>query len=137
MRSRLATRRASLTKPPFVLDRIGAVAGRAITSLIVAVLENLLMAPNSSRRHATAVLLDDEQDLLRSATCPLCHTSATLTQSAAEAGGAWVCVRCGQHWDAARLAAVAAYAMWSAEHDRVGRRGTEGSHDAARLGGAP
>jgi hypothetical protein len=95
------------------------------------------MTPNSSRPHATAVLLDDEQDLLRSATCPLCHTSATLTQTAIEAGGAWVCVRCGQHWDAARLAAVAAYAVWSAEHDRVGRRGTDDTHDTAPYRDAP
>jgi len=49
----------------------------------------------------------------------MCHTSAALSQSALEAGGAWRCVRCGQHWDAARLAAVAAYAAWSADHDRV------------------
>ena len=86
------------------------------------------MASNSSRRHATAVLLDDEQDLLQSATCPLCNTSATLTQSAIEAGGAWRCVRCGQYWDAARLATVALYAAWTAEHDRVG---TDDSHDTA------
>jgi len=87
--------------------------------------------------HATATLLDDERDILRSATCPLCHTSATLTQSALEAGGDWRCVRCGQHWDARRLATVAAYAAWSADHDRVGRRGAEGSHDAALSGRLP
>ena len=104
---------------------------RAITSLILAVPEDLPMAPNSSRPHSTAVLLADEQDLLRSATCPLCHTSATLTQSAIEAGGAWRCVMCGQRWDAARLATVAAYAAWAAEHDRVGRRGADDSHDTA------
>jgi hypothetical protein len=51
----------------------------------------------------------------------MCHTSATLSQSALEAGGDWRCVRCGQHWDAARLAAVAAYAAWTVDHDRVGR----------------
>src|SRR5688572_24696772 len=103
------------------------------------------MAPSFSRPHATAVFLDNEQDILRSATCPMCHTSATLSQSALEAGGDWRCVRCGQHWDAARLAAVAAYAAWTVDHDRVARRGTEGSHDAAlyrdspaeRLGGRP
>jgi hypothetical protein len=74
----------------------------------------------------------------------MCHTSATLFQSALESGD-WQCVRCGQHWDAARLAAVAGYAAWTVDHDRVGRRGTEGSHDAAlrgdlpteRLGGRP
>lgn len=43
---------------------------------------------------ATAVLLDDEQDIARHAVCPMCHTSATVTQSAIEAGGDWRCVRC-------------------------------------------
>jgi ribosomal protein L37AE/L43A len=95
------------------------------------------MAPGFSRPHATAVLLDDEQDILRSATCPMCHTSATLSQSALEVGDDWRCVRCGQHWDAARLAAVAAYAAWTVDHDRAGRRGTEGSHGAALYGDVP
>jgi hypothetical protein len=87
--------------------------------------------------HETAALLDDEPDILRSATCPLCHTSATLTQSAFAAGGDWRCVRCGQHWDARRLATVAGYAAWTVDHDRVGRRATDGGHDAARCGDVP
>ena len=103
------------------------------------------MASGFSRTHATAVLLDDDQDILRPATCPMCHTSATLSQSALEAGGDWRCVSCGQHWDVARLAAVAAYAARTVDHDRVGRRGTERSHEAPlygylpteRLGGRP
>ena len=89
------------------------------------------MAPDSSPRHATPVLLDDEPDISLSATCPMCHTSTSVTKSAIEAGGAWRCVRCGQHWDAARLAAVAAYTAWDVDPDRRGRRGTEGSHDTA------
>jgi len=84
-----------------------------------------------------AVLLDDEPDMLRSVTCPMCHTSATLSQSAFEAGSDWRCVRCGQRWDAGRLAAVAAYAAWTVDHDRVGRPGTNDSHDAARYGDVP
>jgi predicted Zn finger-like uncharacterized protein len=103
------------------------------------------MARSFSRPDAIALLLDDEQDIFQFATCPMCHTSATLSQSALEAGGAWRCARCGQHWDAARLAAVAAYAAWSVDHDRVVMRGAEGGHDAAlfghlsteRLGGRP
>jgi len=75
----------------------------------------------------------------------MCHTSATLSQSALEAGGDWRCARCGQHWDSARLVAVAAYAAWSRDHDRVGRQTTKGRHEAAmhgdrptdRLGGKP
>jgi hypothetical protein len=105
----------------------------------------LVIAASSRQEHATAVLLDDEQPILRSATCPMCHTSATLAQSALEAGGDWWCVRCGQRWDAARLGAVAAYAAWAVDHDRVAGRGSEGSLGAApdrdpptdRLGGAP
>ena len=84
---------------------------------------------------ATAALLDDEQDIARHAVCPMCHTSATVTHSAVEAGGDWRCVRCGQHWDARRLATVAAYAEW-AHRDRVGRRVTEGDHIAVTFGDA-
>lgn len=92
------------------------------------------MAPNASPRQATAVWLDDDQDLLRSATCPLCRTPATLTLGASEAGGAWRCVTCGQHWSAARLAA---YAAWSAEHDRAGRRGADDTRDTAPCRDSP
>jgi hypothetical protein len=95
------------------------------------------MASSPSRPHATAVLLDDHQDNIRSATCPMCHTSATLSQSALEAGGDWRCVRCGQHWDAARLEAVAAYAAWRADHDRGGRQGARDSHETALFGHVP
>jgi hypothetical protein len=102
------------------------------------------MTHSSSRPQTTAALLDNEPDV-RCATCPMCHTPTSVTQYAIEAGGDWRCVRCGQHWDAARLATVAAYTAWTIEHDRVGGRGTEGSHDAAldrdspteRLGGRP
>jgi hypothetical protein len=80
----------------------------------------------------SATLLDDERDILSSAPCPLCHTSATLTQSALEAGGDWRCVRCGQHWDARRLAAVAAYTAWAVDHARAGSLATNGRPEAAR-----
>ena len=100
------------------------------------------MVQSPSRpQHATAVLLDDEQDILQSAMCPMCHTSAALTLSALEAGGDWRCVRCGQHWDAERLAAVAGYAAWAVNRNRVARRGSEGAAldgdpPTGRLGGA-
>ena len=94
------------------------------------------MAPSSLRPHATAVLLDDEQDILRRATCPMCQTSATLSQSALEAGGDWRCVRCGQRWDAARLATVAAYAAWIVDRDRIGGQVTE-DPDAGLHGDLP
>jgi predicted Zn finger-like uncharacterized protein len=84
---------------------------------------------------ATAALRDDEQDIARHAVCPMCQTSATVTQSAIEAGGDWRCIRCGQHWDARRLATVGAYAEW-AHRDRVARRVTEGDHIAVTFGDA-
>ena len=57
-------------------------------------------------------------DVQRLATCPLCHTThPSLTAAALEAGGDWHCARCGQHWDASRLAHDAAYAAWAVEHD--------------------
>ena len=51
-------------------------------------------------------------------TCPLCRMAeATMADGAVEKSGGWRCVRCGQRWDAARLATVGAYAVWVAEHD--------------------
>lgn len=103
------------------------------------------MAYSDSRPNTTALLLDDERDGLRRATCPMCHTPTSVTQNAIEAGSDWRCVRCGQHWDASRLARFRTYAAWVADFDRVDRRGTEGSQGAAlyrdspteRLGGTP
>lgn len=86
---------------------------------------------------APALVQDDEQAILRYAVCPMCHAPAPVTLSAIEAGGDWRCVRCGQHWDAARLVALAAYANWAADHDRVGRLDTEGHPVGAVCGGAP
>ncbi len=76
------------------------------------------MVLNLTRRHAVALLDDGSPDVMR-ATCPMCHTRASLTQSAVDAGADWRCVRCGQHWDAVRLAAVAAYAAWVVERNRA------------------
>jgi hypothetical protein len=86
----------------------------------------------SLSRPQSVALLGDESDVVRFVTCPMCHTGASLTESALEAGGAWRCVRCGQHWDADRLTAVAAYAVWVADRDRADRRSTERSQDAAQ-----
>lgn len=94
---------------------------------------------------APSFLQDDERDILRFAVCPMCHTRAGVTESAIQAGGDWRCVRCGQHWDAVRLAAVAAYADWAGDHDRVRTPDMEGRHFGAisretpveRLGGRP
>ena len=47
--------------------------------------------------------------------CPLCHTvNSTMTEEALTKGSSWRCPRCGQTWDAHRLAAVAAYARYIA-----------------------
>jgi predicted Zn finger-like uncharacterized protein len=64
--------------------------------------------------------LDAEQGELRYAACPGCHTATSVTHNAIEAGANWRCVRCGQHWDAARLAALARYATWRAGFERPG-----------------
>src|SRR4051812_31028664 len=89
------------------------------------------MAENSSRSHTPSPRLDNEPDLLRPATCPMCHTPASATLNAIDAGGAWRCVRCGQHWDAARLAVVATYAAFTVDRDLMGGRGTEGHQGMA------
>jgi hypothetical protein len=71
----------------------------------------------------TTPLRETPPPTTRLAACPLCHTShASLTDEAVQAGADWRCLRCGQRWDAARLAAVAAYAAWAAEHAIVERR---------------
>jgi hypothetical protein len=72
------------------------------------------MTNNVSQSNAAAALLDDAPGAMRPAACPMCHTRASLTQAAVDAGGAWRCVRCGQQWDAERIEAVAAYAVWVA-----------------------
>lgn len=95
------------------------------------------MIYSSPRPHTTAALLDDEPDVLRCATCPMCHTPTSVTQNAIEAGRDWRCRRCGQHWDATRLAAIAMYAAWVVDHDRLDRRGTESSHVGAPYGDGP
>lgn len=59
--------------------------------------------------------IDNQTDTSGLLTCPLCHTPASLSQRASEAGAAWRCIRCRQLWDAARLSAVAAYAAWNVE----------------------
>jgi len=66
---------------------------------------------------ATIKLLDDEP-VVPGETCPMCHTRVPMAAGALAAGGSWRCARCGQHWDALRLAAVAGYAAW-AERDRA------------------
>lgn len=85
-------------------------------SLITASHEGFTMPFSSSQPHVTAVL-DDERDAVEFATCPMCHTPGTLTRSALERGSDWRCGRCGQQWDAARLATVAAYAAWVVERE--------------------
>ena len=59
-------------------------------------------------------------DPLQSVACPSCdQPHASLTNEALHPRDPWVCVTCGQRWDAHRLETVAAYAAWVAENDRV------------------
>ena len=68
--------------------------------------------------YAATPVSDAQRELSPPATCPLCHTvHPSMTAHALEAGGSWECIRCGQRWDAARLAKEAAYAAWVVEHD--------------------
>ena len=65
--------------------------------------------------------LNTPSDLAREfagrATCPSCHTEdPSMTNLAVSAGADWQCWRCGSRWNAVRLATVAAYAVWVAEH---------------------
>jgi hypothetical protein len=63
------------------------------------------MTTSLSSSRLTAALLETPSDTSRLATCPLRHTPhASLTREALQAGGDWRCVRCGQQWDARRLA---------------------------------
>lgn len=75
------------------------------------------MTHNFAASPPTATQFRDGPSVVQFATCGLCHTRASLTLGALDAGGAWRCVRCGQHWDATRLAAVAAYATWVFDRD--------------------
>ena len=121
--------------PHFDLDRMP--AAPRLDVLQAPLPENSPMASSFSRSHATAVLLDDDQNSLPSATCPICYTSAAESRRALEAAGDWCCVRCRQHWDAARLALVAAYLAWTVDRDRIGRQVTEGSPGAELHGDSP
>ena len=75
------------------------------------------MSGLSTRSHDPTPLSDVQRELSALAACPLCHTVAgSLTVRALDAGGEWECSRCGQHWDAARLATGAAYDAWVVQH---------------------
>jgi len=64
----------------------------------------------------TAAVRGADQKLSQRAVCPGCQTAhPSLTWDGPVAGIAWKCGRCGQQWDAGRLAAVAAYETWAAE----------------------
>jgi hypothetical protein len=52
-----------------------------------------------------------------------------MISNALVAGGDWDCTRCGQNWNAGRLSAVAAYAVWEVEHDRlIGEAASRAAH---------
>ena len=102
----------------------------AQTSTVRTVMLNQLVdwLDSPMTKHSTdplppATRLVDASDVLPSATCPMCHTPASVTQATADAVQDWRCTRCGQQWDAKRLTAVAAYAAWTVDHDRVASGG--------------
>ena len=66
----------------------------------------------------TTTALDGDQNLSQRAACPGCHTPhPSLTREGLAAGAGWKCIRCGERWDARRLATVAAYKAWVAERE--------------------
>ena len=76
----------------------------------------MTLTPALSRQVAT--LVEPEPRTSAVALCPMCHTTdVSLTEDLLEAGCDWLCVRCGQRWDAARLRTVRAYAEWTSGHD--------------------
>jgi hypothetical protein len=76
---------------------------------------SIVVAPHASVKMNTLAAL--EPDLEGLATCPSCHAEDPgMTNLAVSAGADWQCSRCGSLWDTARLATVAAYAMWLAAH---------------------
>ena len=72
-----------------------------------------LDTPSSPRLPAAA------PDALHTVSCPFCHTQhASSPPEALLRAESWSCVRCGQLWDAGRLATVEAYTAWAADYDR-------------------
>lgn len=75
---------------------------------------------SASAGENTTVLVHTQVQAEQTA-CAMCHTLALpLGDADIAAGGAWICSRCGQRWDAARLATVAAYTAW--DRDRAAGR---------------
>ena len=66
--------------------------------------------------------LEIETQIPHPVACPMCHAASSLTAAALAAGGYWRCARCGQDWDAARLAGYADYAAWVDERDTSSRQ---------------
>lgn len=96
----------------------GPLANDVPRTLTCASSEALMTLLPSDPQLRTAVLdVDQDGPLL---VCPMCHTPESPTQRAIRGAAGWHCVRCGQHWDARRLSAVAAYAAWTVERAAVG-----------------
>ena len=75
------------------------------------------MASDSVSRPSLSTLPAIAPALTGFATCPSCHTAdATMTNAAVSGGADWSCGRCGQKWDALRLATAAAYGVWLSGH---------------------
>jgi hypothetical protein len=71
------------------------------------------MVPDVASRRSNGTQSPIASALVELAACPLCHSEdPTLTNAAVIGGAGWRCARCGQSWDALRLATAAAYAAW-------------------------
>jgi transcription elongation factor Elf1 len=72
----------------------------------------MMPVPESLPTNAARPHTSERVDL---AVCPTCHRQDPLvTIAALDTGASWHCGRCGQRWDAERLATVAAYLSWVA-----------------------
>lgn len=87
-----------------------------------------VVAPRASLNTPSAVT----PELVGLAKCPSCQTEdPSVTKHSISAGAEWQCSRCGSRWDAVRLATVAAYAEWLAEHTAASGDPLAGSIDTA------
>ena len=74
------------------------------------------MVPTIASREPMNPLSSRQEEPAGHPTCLSCHTEdPTITHGTLKAGADWVCHRCGQRWDATRLATVAAYGVWDSE----------------------
>ena len=110
-----ATRCARRTRPPFVLNTRELCSASSTTCVtrgacLYDSVHFFNVSSDSAPGGATRPV----------ATCDvpaMPHEACVADTGGAPTGEGWQCARCRQDWDASRLATVAAYAAWVAEHE--------------------